>query len=78
MACEILNNYYPIVIKFLGYLPLSEDASAIDLGLDRSIPLVVHAPRVGHNKLDCSSVCEWNRNFQRCSFKEKVFINIYI
>ena len=25
-----------------------------------------HAPKVGRNELHCSSVCEWDRNFQRC------------
>jgi len=30
--------------------------SAIDFGPDRSIPLTGHAPKVGHNELDCSTV----------------------
>jgi len=47
-------------MKFSGYLPIYEDTSAIDYGPDRSIRLV------GQNELDCSSVCEWDRNFQRC------------
>jgi len=28
--------------------------------------LAGHAPKVGHNELDLSGVCEWDRNFQRC------------
>ena len=54
MACENLSNYYPIVMKFSWYLLLYEDTSAIDFGPDRSIPLVGHAPKMGHNGLDCS------------------------
>ena len=54
MACENLSNYYPIVMKFSGYLLLYEDTSAIDFGPNRSIPLAAHAPKVGHNGLDCS------------------------
>jgi len=54
MACENLSNYYPIVMKFSGYLLLQEDTSAIDFGPDRSILLVGHAPKVGHSGLDCS------------------------
>ena len=34
MAFENLSNYYPIVMKFSGYLPLYEDTSAIDIGPD--------------------------------------------
>ena len=30
MACENLSIYYPIVMKFSGYLFLYEDTSAID------------------------------------------------
>ena len=51
MACENLNNYYQIVMKFSGYLLLYEDTSAIDFGPDRLIPLAGHAPKVGHNGL---------------------------
>jgi len=54
MACENLSNYYPIVMKFSGYLLLWEDTSAIDFGSDRCIPLAGHALKVGHNGLDCS------------------------
>ena len=54
MACENLGFYYQIVLKFSGYLLLYEDTSAIDFGPDRLIPLAGHAPRVGHNGLDCS------------------------
>jgi len=53
MACENLSNYYPIVMKFSGYLLLQEYTSAIDFGPDRSIPLAGHVPKVGHNGLDC-------------------------
>ena len=54
MACENLYSHYPIVMKFSGYLLLYEDTSAIDFGPDRLIPLAGHAPKVGHNGLDCS------------------------
>ena len=54
MACENLSNYYPIIKKFSGYLLLYEDTSAIALGPNRVIPLAGHAPKVGHNGLDCS------------------------
>jgi len=57
MACENWSNYYPIVMKFSGYLLLYEDTSAIDFGPNRSIPLAGHAPEVGHNGLHCS--IEW-------------------
>jgi len=30
MACENLSNYYLIVMKFLVYLPLYEDAGSFD------------------------------------------------
>jgi len=56
MACENMCKYYPIVVKIPGYLSLYEDTSAIDFGLDRSIPLAVQTPKVGHNELDCASV----------------------
>jgi len=52
MACENLSN--PIVMKFSGYLLLYEDTSAFDFGPERSIPLAGHAPKVGHNEIDCS------------------------
>jgi len=48
-------------MKFSGYLPLYEDANAIDSVPDRSICWVGHALKVGQNELDCSSVCEWDR-----------------
>ena len=54
MACENLGFYYQIVLKFSGYLLLYEDTSAIDFGPDRLIPLAAHAPKVGHNGLECS------------------------
>jgi len=54
MACENLINYYPIIMKFPGYLLLYEDTSATDFGPNRVIPLAGHAPKVGHNGLDCS------------------------
>ena len=42
-------------MKFSGYLLLYyEDTSAIDFGPNRVIPLAGHAPKVGHNGLDCS------------------------
>ena len=66
MACENRNRYIPIVTKFSGYLPLYEDTSAIDFGPDRSICLAVHGSKVGHNELDCSSVCKKDRTFTGC------------
>ena len=54
MACENLSKYYPIVMKFSGYLPLYKDTSAIDFGPDRLITLAGQVPKVGHNGLDCS------------------------
>ena len=54
MACENLSNYYSIVMKFSGYLLLYRDTCAIDFGPDWLIPLAGHAPKVGHNGLDCS------------------------
>jgi len=50
MACENLSNYYPIVMKFFGYLFVYEDASAIDFRPDPSIRLVGHAPKMGQDK----------------------------
>jgi len=50
MAFENLSNYCSIVMKFSGYLFLYENTSAIDFGLDRSIPSAGHAPKVGDNK----------------------------
>jgi len=32
MACKNLSKYYPIVMKFLGYLPVYKDTGAIDFG----------------------------------------------
>jgi len=54
MACENLSQYYPIIMKFSGYLLSYEDTSAIDFGPHRVILLAGHAPKVGHNVLDCS------------------------
>jgi len=39
MACENFSNDYQIVMKFLGYLLLYEDTSAIDVGPDSSTRL---------------------------------------
>jgi len=58
MACENLSNYYLIVMKFSGYLPLYKDTSAIDFGPDWSNLLAGHGLKVGHNELHCCSVCE--------------------
>ena len=59
MVCEGLSKYYPIVLKFLGYLLLHEhNTNAIDFGPNGSIPLTVHGSRVGHNQFDCVSVCK--------------------
>jgi len=73
MACENLSKYYPIVRKFSGYLPLYEDTSAVNFGSDWSNGLAEHGPKVGHNKLHCSRVCEWKINFQGCY--HYVFLN---
>ena len=54
MACENFSNYHPIIMKFSGYLLVYEGTSAIDFGPNRVIPLAGHAPKVGHNGLDCS------------------------
>jgi len=54
MACENLSNYYPIIMKFSGYPLLHEDTSALDFGPNRVIALAGHAPKVGHNGLDCA------------------------
>ena len=64
MACGNLSKHYSIVMKFTGYPPLNEHTSAIDFGPDRSIRLAVIGPKVGHNELDCSSVCNKDMNFQ--------------
>jgi len=47
MACEILSNYYPIIMKFSGYLFIQGDTGGIDFGPNRSISLAGHAPNVG-------------------------------
>jgi len=54
MACENLSNYYRIIMIFSEHLLLYYDTSAIDFGQNRSIPLAGHAPKVGHDGLDCS------------------------
>jgi len=43
MGCEISSDYYPIIMKFSGYLLLQGDTSAIDFGANRSIPLAGRA-----------------------------------
>jgi len=53
MACENLSNYYQIVMKFSGYLPLHKDTSAIDFGPDWSNLLAGNGPKVRHNELYC-------------------------
>jgi len=53
MACKNLSKYYPIVMKFSGYLILYEDTGAIRLA--------EHGPKVGHSELYCASVCTSNR-----------------
>ena len=58
MACENLSKYYPIAMKFSGYLPLRKETSAIDSGPDWSNLLAEHGPKVVHNELHCCSVCE--------------------
>jgi len=57
MARENLSKYYPIVMKFSGYLPLQKNTSAIDFGPDWSNFLAGHGPKVGHNELHCCIVC---------------------
>jgi len=44
MACENLSKYYPIVMKFLGYLPQYKDTRGIDFGPDWSNLLAGHGP----------------------------------
>jgi len=51
MACENLSSYYPILMKFPGYLLLYEDTSANDFGPDQSIRLAVHRPEVGYKRI---------------------------
>ena len=58
MACENLSKYYPIVMKFSGYLPFYKDTKTIDFGPDWSNLLAGHGPKVRHNELHCCSVCE--------------------
>jgi len=48
-------------MKFSGYLPLHEDTSAIDFTPSRSIRLVGHGPKVGHNVLDFASEYKWDK-----------------
>jgi len=40
--------------KKVAQMMWTQDMSAIDFGPDRSIPSAGHAPKVGHNQLDCS------------------------
>jgi len=54
MVCENLSKYYPIVMKFSGYLSFYKDTKAIDFGPDWSNL----GPKVRHNELHCCSVCE--------------------
>jgi len=77
MAGDNLSKYFPIVMNFLGYLPLYEDTSATDFGPDRSIRLAGHAPKVGHNELHCCNVCEWDRNSLGC-YRYVSFNNLVI
>ena len=39
MACENLSDYYPIVMKFSGFLLLYKDTSATDFRHDSSTRL---------------------------------------
>ena len=55
------SKYYPIAMKLTGYLPLYEDTSAIDFEAHRSILLAGHGPKVGHNELDCATVCKLDK-----------------
>jgi len=64
-------------MKFSGHLPLDRDTSVIDFGPDRSIPLAGHTPKVGKNELNCFSVSEWDRNFQR-SYRYVVFNDLVL
>jgi len=58
MTCENFSKYYPIVMKFSGYLPLKKDTNAIDFGPDWSNLLAGLGPEVGPKELHCCSVCE--------------------
>jgi len=64
-------------MKFSRYLLLNEETSAIDLRFDGWIRSAVHGPKVGHNEWDCASVCEWDRNFQRC-YRYVLFNNLVL
>ena len=66
MACENLSKYYPIVMKFTGYLPLHKDRISINFRPDWSNLLAGHEPKVGHNELHCWSVCKSDRNALGC------------
>ena len=77
MSCEKMSKYYPIVMKFSGYLPSYKDTSAIDFGPDWSNRFAGHGSKVGHNELHCCSVCEWDRNSQGC-YRYVSFNNLVI
>ena len=77
MACENLSKYYPIVMKFSGYLPLYKDKSAFHFGPDLSYLLAGHGPKVGHNELHRCSVCGWDRKSQGC-YRYVSFNNLVI
>ena len=58
LAWENLGKYYPIVMKFSGYLLLHEETSTVDFKPDRIIPLTGHGPKEKHEEFGCSSVFE--------------------
>jgi len=54
-------------MKFLGYLPLYEEACAIDFRPNRSIyQRDTRLKWDTTNKIALVYVCEWDRNLQRC------------
>jgi len=75
MECENLSKYYPIVMKFSGYLPFYEEASAIDFIWTRSVnPLSGTRTESGTKRIRLLQ-CEWDRNFQRC-YRYDLFNNL--
>jgi len=52
MACENLSDYYLIIINFQSIFSY-RGTRARNVGPNRSILLAGHAPKVGHNGLDC-------------------------
>jgi len=75
MAYENLSKNDPIAMKFSGCRPLYEDTSVIGFEPHRSIPSAEHGPKVGHNELDCISVCKVVREISGC-YRYVLFYNL--